>query len=273
VQMFLSAAISHNLTWSLRCTRWYLPLLLLPLPSAPPFFLVLFVISLSLHSKPCFYCIVLLSALFLSSCYWPPSPLDSPLRAPWSDDITTYGDALLSLLPDLPLHLLPAAIPMEEHCWCDLTRNIFEPFNVTQWEVNSVMSMKRTLVAQIKEEGEESDDGVDSNHLLTSGSEDGQHWYADTHNQPSPWASVWERIWTSPRPQPSTHLFHPSPSFDNATNSTSPQIDAPPQAAVNHQPLPPSPPQTLSRLPLLRKEYDLRPYGFDLIIDFGWSRI
>jgi len=35
-----------------RCTRWFLPLLLLPLPTASPFFLVLFLISLTMHAKP-----------------------------------------------------------------------------------------------------------------------------------------------------------------------------------------------------------------------------
>jgi len=35
-----------------RCTRWFLPLLLLPLPTAPPFFLVLFLLSLTMHAKP-----------------------------------------------------------------------------------------------------------------------------------------------------------------------------------------------------------------------------
>lgn len=35
-----------------RCTRWFLPLLLLPLPTAPPYFLVLFLFSLTMHAKP-----------------------------------------------------------------------------------------------------------------------------------------------------------------------------------------------------------------------------
>ncbi|KAH0838667.1 hypothetical protein J3R83DRAFT_6994 [Lanmaoa asiatica] len=35
-----------------RCTRWFLPLLLLPLPTAPPYFLVLFLLTLALHARP-----------------------------------------------------------------------------------------------------------------------------------------------------------------------------------------------------------------------------
>ena len=35
-----------------RCTRWYLPLVLLPLPIAPPYFLVLFLLSTTLHARP-----------------------------------------------------------------------------------------------------------------------------------------------------------------------------------------------------------------------------
>lgn len=37
---------------SRRCTRWYLPLLLLPLPTAPPYFLLLFLVSITIHAKP-----------------------------------------------------------------------------------------------------------------------------------------------------------------------------------------------------------------------------
>lgn len=35
---------------------------------------------------------------------------------------------------------------------------------------------------------------------------------------------------------------------------------------------PSAPSDSRERLPLLRKEYDLRSYGMDMIIDFGWFR-
>ncbi|CAO3638534.1 unnamed protein product [Cunninghamella blakesleeana] len=36
------------------CMRYFVPLLLLPFPDAPPIFVILFLISFFLHQKPCF---------------------------------------------------------------------------------------------------------------------------------------------------------------------------------------------------------------------------
>lgn len=86
-----------------RCTRWFIPLLLLPLPAAPPYFLLVYLLTLTLHARPwydslflhfptlfdffdSFYCIILLTALFISSCYWQPIPTNSPLSNPISAD-------------------------------------------------------------------------------------------------------------------------------------------------------------------------------------------
>ncbi|CAG8470852.1 9635_t:CDS:2 [Ambispora gerdemannii] len=52
------------------CMRWFIPLLLLPFPNAPPFFVLTFLISYFLHQRPCVYCTILLLALFSSTCYW-----------------------------------------------------------------------------------------------------------------------------------------------------------------------------------------------------------
>ncbi|CAG8613266.1 1413_t:CDS:2 [Rhizophagus irregularis] len=39
------------------CMRWFIPLLLLPFPNAPPFFVLIFLVSYFLHQRPC-------------TCYW-----------------------------------------------------------------------------------------------------------------------------------------------------------------------------------------------------------
>lgn len=36
----------------IRCTRWFIPLLILPLPSSPPYFLILFLVSMIIHARP-----------------------------------------------------------------------------------------------------------------------------------------------------------------------------------------------------------------------------
>ncbi|KAI8053930.1 hypothetical protein BDF22DRAFT_682133 [Syncephalis plumigaleata] len=52
------------------CMRWFIPLLLLPQPTAPPYFVFCYLISYFLHKKPCAYCSALLLALLGSTCYW-----------------------------------------------------------------------------------------------------------------------------------------------------------------------------------------------------------
>ena len=71
-----------------------------------------------------FYCMLLLSAMFVSTCYWPPVPIDTPLVRPWADNITTFADALGHLMPDLSPEDIPATIPVADRCWCDLHRRL-----------------------------------------------------------------------------------------------------------------------------------------------------
>ncbi|ORY05318.1 hypothetical protein K493DRAFT_171559, partial [Basidiobolus meristosporus CBS 931.73] len=54
----------------MECLKWFIPLFLLPQPSASPYFIYLFLLSYLLHSKPCIYCTILLLALLGSTCYW-----------------------------------------------------------------------------------------------------------------------------------------------------------------------------------------------------------
>ncbi|KAI0666272.1 hypothetical protein C8Q78DRAFT_1198191 [Trametes maxima] len=120
------------------CTRWYLPLLLLPFPIASPFYLILWILTISLHARPCFYCLALLTTMCISLCYWPPIPIDTPLARPWSENITTFADALRWKMPNLPHEKIPSIMSMEEHCWCDVSGGVFSPVNLTMWEEASV---------------------------------------------------------------------------------------------------------------------------------------
>lgn len=73
------------------CLRWWLPIFLLPFPAAPPLFLLLFIISYALQTRPWYvctwhspadldsiYCGVIIAGLFTTSCYWylPTKPVD-----------------------------------------------------------------------------------------------------------------------------------------------------------------------------------------------------
>ncbi|KAJ3576266.1 hypothetical protein NP233_g516 [Leucocoprinus birnbaumii] len=251
------------------CTRWFLPLLLLPLPTAPPFFLVLFLFSLTMHAKPCFYCIILLTTLFISSCYWQPFPTDTPLSTPWSENISTFADAInATLSPNLP-H--PSVIRAADRCWCDLTSGaFFEPFNVSHWEHLSVQRLKDSLEKRQKASEEEL-------HKLMEPRGDLEQ---DRH---SPYGrnSVAYKVWSV--------LRDLSPGFYNSfskymipleeevgimeseVNPPSPPLPSPEPPKPRDTPHP-TPAPNAEKLPLIRKEYDLNPYGFDMVLDFSWSR-
>ncbi|KAF9020338.1 hypothetical protein BDZ89DRAFT_991983 [Hymenopellis radicata] len=213
------------------CTRWFLPLLLLPLPTAPPYFLLLFIFSLTMHAKPCFYCIVLISSIFVSSCYWQPFSLDTSLATPWSENVTTYGEALLwSLPPDIANNTesLPTSIRAADRCWCDMSSgSFFEPFNVTRWEHNTVNRMREDL----------------EKRWASSNNNNNNSSTAVTPAKVSVASSLWSLFARSRRPTSSPSL---APSNDDET------IVMLPAAAFRHK-------------------YDLSSYGVNMLLDFGWS--
>ncbi|THU90749.1 hypothetical protein K435DRAFT_830088 [Dendrothele bispora CBS 962.96] len=231
------------------CTRWFLPLLLLPLPTAPPYFLVLFLLSLVMHAKPCFYCIILLGTLFLSSCYWQPFPLDTPLSKPWSENITTFAEALNATLSPSYSGPIPSVIHLVDRCWCDVsTGSFFEPFNVTHWELSSVYKLKDRLERQQPAGSINSSDNllVAQNHTKISGDM--------PQTMPPSLPTDWPKssynilkaanIWS---------LFKPRQ-----------HEDVPSSLETN------SAPEDGSNVPS-RTEFDLRPYGVGLMVDFGLS--
>ncbi|KAF9454957.1 hypothetical protein P691DRAFT_799969 [Macrolepiota fuliginosa MF-IS2] len=226
-----------------------------------------------MHAKPCFYCIILLTTLFISSCYWQPFPLDTPLSTPWSEDISTFADALnATLSPKDPLPH-PIVIRAADRCWCDLTSGaFFEPFNVSHWEYLSVQRLKDSLQKRQKA----------SDDLLRELVEPRSAFERDLHLRGSE-TSVSHKIWSV--------MKDLSPGFYNSfSNYMFHSEMAPEGVSSDDVTLPsPSPPPSVSEvlgmndtlvvakaspsnLPLIRKEYDLRPYGFHMVLDFSWSR-
>jgi hypothetical protein len=204
-----------------------------------------------------FYCIVLLTTLFVSSCYWQPFPIDSPLTIPWSDNITTFSEALNStLMPNYP-YALPTVMRAVDRCWCDFSMGGFwEPFNVSQWEYLTVQRVRRDLERQQKDAviaanipmSANDNMSVSLNQTLLSPPN-------STVSAPSFWS------WLRNFPPGSQHASTAE------TRETDPSLFAEGQNTT-------STPQTMrpSNLPLIRQEYDLRPYGIGLVVDLGWSR-
>ncbi|KAK0208199.1 hypothetical protein DFS33DRAFT_420687 [Desarmillaria ectypa] len=222
------------------CTRWFLPLLLLPLPTAPPYFLLLFLLSLTMHAKPCFYCIILIASLFISSCYWQPFSLDTPLTNPWAENITTYSHALSASLSSLPHRAqMPTTIRAVDRCWCDLSSGaFFEPFNMSRWEHNTVNRLKDDLERQWK--AESANATIDITQMNVE--------FLPSDTSRNIVESIWSMITRS-----SSELSDPASVVADTLTSDHATSDA----EAKHS--------------LFRRQYDLRRYGVDMTIDLSWS--
>ncbi|KAG6814440.1 hypothetical protein H0H92_007444 [Tricholoma furcatifolium] len=256
------------------CTRWFLPLLLLPLPTAPPYFLLLFLFSLTIHAKPCFYCIVLLTTLFVSSCYWQPFPLEGSLTSPWAENVTTFAEALTNSLGSNYSKPLPDVVQAVDRCWCDFSAGgFFEPFNVTHWEYVSVQRLKEDLEQKQKEDSAllNKENVPSANSSITAST-------SSTGSMPRTVAPAPSSLPASVIPKNASrdlrsifsllqYAFKGDPSVKSSL------IPAPvsPPVEVTHSPIRP----TLDpeeKFALIRREYDLRPYGLGILVDFGWTR-
>ena len=195
-----------------------------------------------------FYCIILLTALFLSSCYWQPIPLTSSVSSSWATN-ASFATVITAALSSSIATPLPAVIRLADRCWCDVSSSrLFEPFDIARWE--------RASVEQLKEEIER--DAACAEQLLSGVSEPSS---LDDLNSSPPATNDREAVVES-------QLTSPKPSSTEAPaeENSAPQIPPVPPS-LNGPPVVPS-----MDLPLLRRKYDFRPYGFSLILDFGWSR-
>ncbi|KAF8845495.1 hypothetical protein BDN67DRAFT_977521 [Paxillus ammoniavirescens] len=241
------------------CTRWFLPLLLLPLPTAPPYFLVLFLFTL-----------VLLAALLLSSCYWQSFPLDARLSAPWADNVTTFYDALnATIRPELNLlDFTPPIMRVADRCWCDFASGVFEPYDVQKWERDSVERAVVEIESEWKKRSEaEGDAGLNATTLQlveepkTTNPIGGQQY--DTSQQAPSATRGALSIFRSIFGRPLTRAETSPTSSSSIIPSTPPEIPATPSTVE-----PPLPVETS----LSPGQVDMRPFGVDLILDYRWSR-
>ena len=202
-----------------------------------------------------FYCIILLTALFLSSCYWQPVPLDSSLSSSWATN-ATFATVLTAALSSSVTAPLPAVIRLADRCWCDVSSSrLFEPFDIARWE--------RASIEQLKEELERDAASAEQLSSAVGGLNEGDR-------NPSASNGTVE-----------SQLSISEPPSQIPVSSTSPQsssINTPAEKSSTHQipaelPLSNGPPVVPNvDLPLFRRRYDLRPYGFSMVLDFGWTR-
>ena len=208
--------------------------------------LPILVVSITISFLPSFYCIILLTALFLSSCYWQPVPFTSTVSSAWATD-ATFATILDSLLSSPIAAPLPAVIRLADRCWCDVSSShLFEPFDIARWELASV--------EQLKEELER--DAARVQQLSSSADE------AEPLNEPDDGDNSTQ-----------SQIAESNLTSQTATSQPSPAAVEPTLEVPAESPLLNGPPVVMNvDLPLLRRKYDLRPYGFSIILDFGWSR-
>ena len=228
---------------------------------------------------------VLLTAMFMSTCYWPPVPIETPLVQPWSENVTTYADALRFVLPNLPEDKLPTTISIADRCWCDLSHGFFAPFNNTKWEELSVTrvkdSLEKELAAEERAREQARCEAAGGEQNTGSGAcEVPQDEPAAPEPTPSPSLSFPESlIWkfaqrlrsrgktASTVPINDSLVEGPEPT--QASNPSKGYLEA--HGAVTGVPkVTIVPEQSPVRLPWLRREYDLRRFGFAMVLDFGW---
>jgi hypothetical protein len=171
----------------------------------------------------------------------------------WATNIS-FATALTAALSSSITAPLPAVIRLTDRCWCDVSSSrLFEPFDIAYWE--------RTSVEQLKEEVERDAARAEQ---LSSGSATAEPGLLNELDNGPPTDN-------STMPTVESHLPSSTPptppaSKDPVEQSSTRQVPA-------ESPLSNGPPVVPSvGLPLLRRKYDLRPYGFSMILDFGWSR-
>lgn len=220
-----------------------------------------------------FYCIVLLTTLLISSCYWQPFSIDSPLSIPWSENITTFAEALNATLTSNYTKPLPSRMRVLDRCWCDLSSGrFFEPFNISGWEHASIQRMKKDLerakgfTTQLPVQTT----NATSKTLDVSAVVEPPVSYT-TIGSDAWFRYQWQRWFTRQnRTEASTGN---STSHHNVLEGVRDAMDSTTATSVfNSQPLPTeSVSMSSTSFKWLRAEYDLQPHGLGMVIDLRWS--
>lgn len=212
-----------------------------------------------------FYCIILLAALFLSSCYWQSFPLDAHLSVPWADNITTFSEALTATIPHYlnTLESTPPIVRVADRCWCDFASGLFEPYDVQKWERDSIQKAVAHIERQWKQSFEPSSD-TSANATATA---------ELSHPEPQRTSTTLNVSRTRNETISSIlrSLFIGRSKKSEPSSASAPLTDTttPPETPTE----PPIVEPSIPAQPLLAPgQVDMRPFGFELIFDFRWSR-
>ncbi|KAG8784403.1 hypothetical protein FRC15_003309 [Serendipita sp. 397] len=245
------------------CTRWFLPLFLLPVPTTRPYFLVLYVISALFHAKPCGYCILIIASLFVSSCYWSAISLSAFQPASIATFNSTEQEALWKA----------GSIQLLSRCWCDFQRTPFFGYhNTTQWEIDSLQaavdSMNITITPS-QGEGDVTETVQEAENPRSTSSSFSQRWFSVSDEYSSSSTRTgrkWiDTIWRYKEEESNLERSTAAPAADNFAHPEDAGSASAPEKVLN------LPDGDSKPSHWLRRKYDLRSHGIDLIVDFGWG--
>lgn len=150
-----------------------------------------------------------------------------------------------------------------DRCWCDLSAgSLFEPFDTKQWEVGSVERLVAELEKEQKADVENSNRERENGELSTAVTP------AVLAGQTAAPASASRAVEGSSSSAPSgrkgafstlSSVFWRSP-ISNTSD------------VLEHPEVPPISSALEDERRAVSGEIDLQPYGFDLVLDFKWSR-
>jgi len=149
----------------------------------------------------------------------------------------------------------PTVIRLTDRCWCDFSSgSFFEPFNVSAWEYASVKKFKKELLFGKEREAErDREREARGNEVESERDSENMDLAAATSTSPKAptpgkgFESLRSVFWRAP---PSAQeLPDPSPS---SFSTETPSKD--------------------NRRSIAPWEFDLEPYGFDLVLDLKWTR-
>lgn len=163
-----------------------------------------------------------------------------------------------------------------DRCWCDFSGSFFEPFNVTHWEFLSVQKVRQELQRQQRlDDMAVSTQSTSEQEIQQKGISDSLHSPPEIEQPPPSSGYFWALFRRHTRKKTEEYQSVSVEGPASAVLAQHPKTAVPPShTSTFAADLTPSFIGSDSSIPMRTPslEYDLRPYGFGIIVDFGWSR-
>lgn len=168
------------------------------------------------------------------------------MSSSWATN-ATFATIITAALSSPVAAPLPAVIRLADRCWCDVSSSrLFEPFDIARWERTSVEQLKEEIERDAASAEQLSSDSLNESAINGTGS------IVESQLLGSELPSH------TPIPSTAKETLSPKDGVEQSSSAVPPSNGPPVVSSVD--------------LPIFRRKYDLRPYGFSMILDFGWLR-